>query len=110
MSERYKARDMDTHGAVWDCERDRTKSTHSTLAAAEAEAARLNAETPKRCAPYFAWIAVDVEGFADSASCRSARIEVEKYLAADAARWPNVHSAKGWRIARVEIREISDDE
>ncbi len=99
MTDRYTASNMDTHGEVWDRHQQRIVSRHALILDAEAEAARLNAAAGKRAAPVTAWAAV-IDGVLMPLSLHTTRALV-------ASPFP---LGVGDRIARVEIREISDDE
>jgi hypothetical protein len=97
MSDRYTAMNMDTHGEVWDRHQQRMVSRHALIRDAEVEAARLNAEAPRRAAAVEAWARVS-HGEIRAASVHWSKEEAAK----DASAF------LGDRIARVRIEEIDE--
>lgn len=110
MPSRYIALNHDTYGEVWDRLHQRVVSRHDLIRDAEAEARRLNAEAPKRAAPATAWCAVTPDGLFSMPTLREhanwSRDVVDRF---GSLTWTDCE-ANGWRIARVRIEEISDDE
>ena len=97
MSSRYYARDWDTCGDVWDTQTQRVVSRHDFIHDAYAEAARLNAETPKRAAAVTGWALIS-HGEIKLGSIRATRDGTEK----------NISAFHGDRIALVLIEEIEE--
>jgi hypothetical protein len=105
---RYIALNHDTYGEVVDLTTGNQVSRHALIRDAEAEAARLNAEAPRRAVAAKAWCAVTPEGQFSMPTLREhanwSRDVVDRF---GSFTWADCE-ANGWRIARVRIEEIEE--
>lgn len=106
MTDRFTAHDYDAAWQVWDNIEQRSVGGSFTEAGALAEAARLNAQAPKRAKSVEAWAVVTPRANVIPATIRASKDNVPAAAEQVDGRHWGLLDAIGYRIARVRITEI----